>query len=66
MRDPNFITLVENYIVFCNFCLELAGAEPLRDIECSVSGAAPNVRTKSANGAVWPPRGRMLPQVKPF
>lgn len=38
LRDPIFIPLVENYLIFCNFCLELANAEPLRDIECSVSG----------------------------
>ena len=38
LRDPIFIPLVEHYIIFCNYCLELANAEPLRDIECSVSG----------------------------
>ena len=38
LKDPDFITLVENYLIFRNFCRELAGAEPLRDIECAVSG----------------------------
>ena len=37
LRDPKFITLVENYLIFCNFCRELAEAEPLRDIEMAVS-----------------------------
>ena len=38
LRDPDFISLVENYLIFCNFCRKLAGAETLRDIECAVSG----------------------------
>ena len=38
LREPDFIALIEHYLMFLQFCKELRGAEPLRDIECSVSG----------------------------